>query len=281
MRGHHTIIIAEVGINHNGDLELAKQLISAAKDAGADAVKFQKRTISRVYTKEELDKPRESPWGTTNRHQKMGLEFGKEQYDEIDRYCKEINMDWGFSCWDLEALEFAKQYKCSFNKVASALLTHTDLLREIAREGKPTFISTGMSTIEEITDAVEMFKSFDCPYILLHCNSQYPCPEDSANLRCITTLKETFKCPIGYSTHCVGIITPVVAVALGAKVIEAHITLDRAMYGSDQAASLEVGGFKKMVEYIRVIESAMGDGVKTVTEAEETCKKKLRRTKDY
>lgn len=276
-----TFIIAEIGINHNGKLPLAYRLIDAAKESGADAVKFQKRSINRVYSKEELDKPRESPWGNTNRYQKLGLEFGKEEFDAIDKYCKEVEIQWFATPWDLGSVEFLKHYGLLWNKVPSALLTHTDLLKAIASERKLTYISTGMSTISEIYTAVGVFNDLDCPYELMHCNSQYPCPEDQVNLNCILTLRKLFGCNIGYSSHSTGIITPIAAVALGATSIEAHITLDRAMYGSDQSASIEPQGFKKMVEYIRVIEKAVGDGVKTVSDVEETVKRKLRRTKDF
>lgn len=274
-------VIAEVGINHNGSLLYALKLIDAAKEAGADAVKFQKRTIDRVYTKEELDKPRESPWGTTNRAQKMGLEFGRAEYDQIDHHCKEVGIEWFATPWDVESVEFLKPYNLKYQKVASALLTHTDLLKAMASQKIYTFISTGMSTMEEIERAVGIFNDADCPYELMHCNSQYPMPDDEANLRCIDTLRDAFGRNVGYSGHEVGIITSVAAVALGASSIERHITLDRAMYGSDQAASIEPGGFKKLVEYIRVVEGTFGDGKKTVSPAEEKIKAKLRRNVDY
>jgi N-acetylneuraminate synthase len=276
-----TFIIAEVGINHNGSVEIAKKLIDAAIYAGADAVKFQKRTIEKVYSKEELDKPRESPWGTTNREQKLGLEFGKKEYDDINNYCKHRNIPWFASAWDLESQDFLLQYGCTYNKVASALLTHYDLLMKIASEKKYTFISTGMSTLKEVEAAVEIFRDLDCPFQLLHCNSQYPMPDDKANLRCMKLLKHQFNCEVGYSGHEAGLITSVAAVAMGANCIERHITLDRSMYGSDQAASVEPDGFKRLVDYIRVVESALGDGNKIVTPEEEKVKAKLRRVKDY
>ncbi len=276
-----TFIIAEVGINHNGSLLNALKLIDIAKDVGCDAVKFQKRTINKVYSKEELDKGRESPWGKTNREQKEGLEFGKAEYDEINLHCKKIGIEWFASPWDLESLEFLKSYELKHNKLASAMLTHKQLVEEMARYKKYTFISTGMSTIKEINDAVDIFIKHDCPFELLHCNSEYPMRDDLANLKCIQTLQDHFNCKVGYSGHEVGIITSVAAVACGATSIERHITLDRTMYGSDQSASVEANGFRKIVEYIRVVEEALGDGIKRVTKAEIECAKKLRRTKDY
>jgi len=274
---HPTFIIAEIGINHNGSLEIAKELITIAKEAGCDAVKFQKRTIDEVYTQAELDKPRESPWGATNRQQKEGLEFGKKEYDVIDEYCKKLGIEWFASAWDINSQKFLRQYNLRYNKIASPLLTDLDFLQEVAGEQKYTFIATGMSTMEEINRAVGMFMSMDCPYELMHCNSEYPMPDEKANLRCIQTLRNTFGGKVGYSGHEVGIITSVAAVVLGATSIERHITLDRSMYGSDQASSLEPQGLKKMIDYIRVVETALGDGIKRVTAEEEKCKAKLRR----
>ena len=276
-----TTVIAEIGINHSGSLLNAIALIDAAKKSGADLVKFQKRSIDRVYSKEELAKPRESFWGHTTRDQKLGLEFGKEAYDEIDRHCKEIGLPWFCTAWDLESLEFLKQYNLSYNKVASAMLTHIDLITAIAKEQKHTFISVGMSTLNEITRAINIFTLFNCPFTLLHCTATYPMADNEANLLCIETLQRQFNCSIGYSSHATGIITPVMAVVLGATVIEAHITLDRASAGSDQAASLEPHGFAKMVEYIRHWDVVKGDGVKKVYDSELPIIKKLRRTEDY
>ena len=276
-----TFIIAEVGINHNGSLLDAFRLIHAAKDAGADAVKFQKRDIESVYTKAELDKDRESPWGTTNRQQKYGLEFGKEEYDDIDCLCKEVGIEWFASPWDIKSCEFLKQYDLRLNKIASAMIVHRGLVENIAKQGKKTYISTGMSLMTEINDAVNIFRDHKCPFELMHCNSQYPMPDNIANLRMIKTLREAFGVDVGYSGHEVGIITSVAAVALGATSIERHLTLDRAMYGSDQSASIEPQGFKKLVDYIRVVENTLGDGVKRVTAGEAKCREKLRRTDDY
>tara|TARA_Y100000034_G_C6866013_1_gene394701 strand:+ start:145 stop:981 length:837 start_codon:yes stop_codon:yes gene_type:complete len=269
-------IIAEIGINHNGDLDLAKQLVDGAIAAGCDAVKFQKRTLELVYTKEDLDRPRESPWGTTNREQKAGLEFTKLQYDEIDKYCKEKGIEWFASAWDIESQLFLRRYDLKFNKIASALLTHRKLLEVVAEEGKYTFISTGMSTLEQISKAVEIFEAADCPYELMHCNSTYPMQVENANLRVMETLKNDFGCNVGYSGHEPGIIVSCAAAALGASSIERHITLDRSMYGSDQSASLELGGLNRLVGYIRDIEASLGSNEKFVHETEKAIAKKLR-----
>lgn len=272
-----TFIIAEIGINHNGSLEIAKQLIDGAVFSGCDAVKFQKRTVEKVYSKEELDKPRESPWGTTNREQKLGLEFGKKEYDEIDSYCKEKGIHWFASAWDIDSQLVLRQYNLKYNKIASAMLTCRELLEMVAEEKKYTFISTGMSTMEEIERAVNIFRKANCPFELMHCNSCYPMKVEDANLRAIPILRERFGCKVGYSGHEVTLIVSCAAVALGATSIERHITLDHAMYGSDQAASIEIVGFYKLARYIRAIENAMGDGIKKVTEEEKKVKDKLRK----
>ena len=270
-------VIGEIGINHNGDLKLAKKLIDGAVKAGADAVKFQKRTISMVYSKEELDKPRESPWGTTNREQKNGLEFTKKDYDQIDKYCKKKGIEWLASAWDVESQIFLRQYDNKYNKVASALLTHSELLNVIASEKKHTFISTGMSTVDEIQKAVNIFKIHNCPFELLLCNSTYPMKNEDANLLAMQTLREVFECDVGYSGHEAGRIVSVSAAALGASSIERHITLDKAMYGSDQAASLEVEDFKRLVKDIRTVEKSMGSPEIRVYETEVPIKAKLRK----
>ena len=270
-------IIAEIGINHNGDLEIAKKLIDGAVFTGCDAVKFQKRTVEKVYSKEDLDKYRESPWGTTVREQKLGLEFGKEEYDEIDRHCKEKGIPWFASAWDLDSQKFLRQYNLKYNKIASPMLTHRELLEMVAEEEKHTFISTGMSTMEEIEKAVQIFKDAKCPFELMHCNSVYPMKVEDANLKTIPVLRERFGCKVGYSGHEVTLIVACAAAALGATSIERHITLDHAMYGSDQAASVEIMGFHRLVKYIRAIEAALGDGIKVVTEEEKKAKAKLRR----
>lgn len=271
-----TFIIAEIGINHNGDLNIAKELIDWAVLSGADAVKFQKRTIEKVYSKEELDKYRESPWGTTNRQQKMGLEFGKTEYDEINQYCKNKGIEWFASAWDTDSQIFLRQYDLRHNKIASAMLTNIDLLKLVAEEKKYTFISTGMSSMEEIDAAVKIFIDKECPFELVHCNSTYPMKNENANLSMITTLKEKYRCNVGYSGHETGRIVSFAAAVLGASSIERHITLDRAMYGSDQAASLEVSEFARLVKDIRAIPQIMGTGRKVISEEELIVRKKLR-----
>jgi N-acetylneuraminate synthase len=270
-------LIAEIGINHNGDMSIAKQLIDAAADAGFDAVKFQKRTIELVYTKEFLDSPRESPWGNTQRAQKEGLEFSSEQYIEIDQYCESKNIQWTASAWDIEAQKFLRQFNCTFNKVASPMLGHIPLLKLIASEKKRTFISTGMSTLEEIDAVVKIFKEANCPFELMHCNSTYPMKDEDANLLCIPMLKDRYACQVGYSGHETSLIKVcVAAVALGATSIERHITLDRAMYGSDQAASIESYSLSNFVESIRAITKVLGDGKKVINELELRSRDKLR-----
>jgi len=253
-------IIGEIGINHNGDLGIAKELIDVAIDAGADAIKFQKRTIDLVYTSEFLDSSRESPWGTTQREQKEGLELGIEEYNEIDRYCKEKGIEWFASAWDLESQKFLKQFNLNYNKIASAMIVYDDLLKEVASEGKHTFISTGMTTEEDITKAVEVFRSANCPFTLLHCISTYPMEDEDANLNTINSLRDKYNCDVGYSGHEVGLAVSYAAAALGITALERHITLDRSMYGSDQSASVEPAGFRMLVGAVRKIEIAMGDG---------------------
>lgn len=270
-------IIAEIGINHNGDVDLAKKLIDGAHFAGANAVKFQKRTIVKVYSKEELNMPRESPWGTTNREQKLGLEFGEKEYTEIDEYCKEKDIEWLASAWDMDSQIFLEKYNLNYNKVASAMLTHKELLEKIAEQKKYTFISTGMSTLDQIEKAINIFKKYNCPFELMHTVSTYPMEDKDANLKMIPELMKRFNCKVGYSGHEVGLITSCAAVALGATSIERHITLNRAMYGSDQAASVEIMGFYRLVRYIRTVESALGDGIKIISENEEQIKMKLRK----
>ena len=268
---------AEIGINHNGDLKIAKKLIDVAIEAGCDAVKFQKRTVEKVYSKEALDTPRESPWGKTTREQKLGLEFEKDEYDTIDQYCKKRNIEWYASSWDIDSQLFLQNYDLKYNKVASAMLTNHKLLEVIAKERKPTFVSTGMSTMDEIRDAVKIFEKYDCPYSLQHSNSSYPMKEEEANLNCITTLQKEFKCDVGYSGHeTVGYLICVCAIMLGAISIERHITLDRSMYGSDQAASLEPQGLKRVVNDVRRVERILGDGKKHVWASEIPVMEKLR-----
>ena len=269
-------IIAEIGINHNGDVEIAKQLIDVAKVAGADAVKFQKRSIDLVYSKELLDSPRESPWGTTQRAQKEGLEFGLKEYQAIDAYCKEKRIAWFASAWDLESQKFLRQFDCKYNKIASAMIVYEDLLKDVASEKKHTFISTGMTAFEQIDRAVGIFKEANCPFELMHCVSTYPMADEDANLNCIKTLRDRYQCAVGYSGHEVGLAVSYAAAALGITSLERHITLDRAMYGSDQAASVETSGFIQLVGAVRKIEKAMGDGIRRVNNKEITIAKKLR-----
>ena len=272
-------VCAELGINHNGDLDITKKLIDYSSEAGFDAVKFQKRNVEKVYSKDYLDGFRESPWGTTQRDQKMGLEFDRKEYEEIDNYCKEKKIKWTASAWDLESQDFISSFNVSFNKLASPMLGHKPLVRKIALEGKKTFISTGMATINEIEDVVNLFKSEKCPFELMHCNSTYPMPENEANLLCIQTLKKNFGCNVGYSGHESTLLKVcLTAVTLGATSIERHITLDRAMYGSDQAVSIEATSLKSFVESMRAVDLIKGDGVKKITKNEEVARNKLRVT---
>lgn len=269
-------IIAEIGINHNGDVSIAKDLIDVAADAGCDAVKFQKRTIDKVYTKDFLDSYRESPWGNTQRDQKEGLEFGEGEYWEIDKYCKAKGIEWFASAWDVESQVFLRQFNLSYNKVASAMAVDLKFLEEVASEGKHTFISTGMCSMEEIGAAVNVFTEAGCPFELMHTVSTYPMRDEDANLNCIPMLREHFKCDVGYSGHEVGLAVSCGAAALGITSLERHITLDRAMYGSDQSASIEPSGLRQLVAAVRKIEQAMGDGVKRTIEAEVPIALKLR-----
>lgn len=275
-----TFIVGDVGINANGNVENAKKMIDAAVKARFNAVKFQKRDIDKVYTKAQLDTPRESPWGTTNRDQKLGLEFTETEYDIINAYCKLSGIEWFASAWDLNSFKFLKKYDLKYNKVASALLGHKELLEEIAKEKKYTFISTGMSTIEEIKEVLKIFHKYDCEYELMHCNSTYPQPVEDTNLSLIPILKETFHCKVGYSGHETGLMPSVCAVCFGATSVERHITLNRAMYGSDQSASLEPQGMIKLVEYIEEAEQAIGTPNKVITLQESKIREKLYRTKD-
>jgi len=268
-------IIGEIGINHNGDMDITRKLIDGAVEAGANAVKFQKRTIDNVYTQKFLDSPRESPWGTTQREQKEGLEFGKEEYAEIDAYCKEKGIEWFASAWDLDAQDFLHEFDLKHDKVASAMITNVPLLEKIAAKGRHTFISTGMHTMDEIQAAVDIFRKADCPFELMHCVSTYPMADEDANLRVMGTLAEKFDCNVGWSGHEVGLTVSVAAAALGATSIERHITLDRAMYGSDQAASVEMGGFIRLCRMIRTVEKALGSPEKQIGEKEASIRKKL------
>jgi len=269
-------IIAEIGINHNGDMKICKQLIDVAKDSGADCVKFQKRDINQVYTQEFLDSPRESQWGTTQRDQKTGLEFGVEEYQEIENYCSEKEIDWFASAWDINSQKFLRQFNTKYNKVASAMIVHTELLKEIASEEKHTFISTGMTTYDDIQNAVDIFREADCSFELMHTVSTYPMKDEHANLRVIETLRKKFQCNVGYSGHEPGLAISYAAAALDITSLERHITLDRSMYGSDQSASVEPNGFRNLIGAVRKIEKAMGDGVKRFIDDEKPVAENLR-----
>lgn len=282
-------LVAELGINHNGSLDVAKRLIDVAADTGCDAVKFQKRTVELVYSADELDKPRESPWGSTNRAQKLGLEFGIEEYGELDAYCRSRGIEWFASCWDLESVKFIDQFEgVRYHKVASALVTRRDLLRAMRDSGRSVMLSTGMSTIEEVETAiVELGSSLDT---VMHCTSTYPTAPSEVNMSVIDTMRcgrsltdDTgrrcripFGTRVGFSNHYSGLVWAPMAVALGAQVLEFHVTLDRTMYGSDQAASIEPDGVRRLVEHVRLAEEMLGDGVKRVYDSELPVRAKLR-----
>ena len=274
-------IIAEIGINHNGDMGICKKLIDVAADSGANCVKFQKRDIDQVYTQDFLDSSRESQWGTTQREQKTGLEFSAEQYQEIEDYCKSKDLEWFASAWDVNSQKFLRQFNSKYNKVASAMIVHTDLLKEIASEGKHTFISTGMTTYDDIQTAVDIFRKAGCPFELMHTVSTYPMKDEDANLNMIKTLREKFDCNVGYSGHEVGLAVSYAATALGISSLERHITLDRSMYGSDQSASVEPLGLRQLIGAVRKIEVAMGGGVKKTIEAEAPIAANLRQHLDW
>ena len=274
-------LIAEIGINHNGDLSIAKQIIDYASNANFDAVKFQKRTVEKVYSKKLLDSPRESPWGTTQREQKNGLEFGEAEYKEIDKYCKSKKIEWFASCWDLDSQLFMRKFNLKYNKIASPMLGNLPLVRMVAEEKKYTFISTGMSTLEEIDVVVDIFKNKNCPFELMHCNSSYPMKDNDANLNCISTLKKRYNCKVGYSGHENSLISiSHIAVALGATSVERHVTLDRTLYGSDQAASIEAKNIANLSKVLHSVDEILGNGKKIITKSEEKAREKLRIKKD-
>jgi N-acetylneuraminate synthase len=273
--GHPCYVIAEIGINHNGDIETARKLIDVAAASGCDAVKFQKRTIEVVYSAEELERPRESPFGTTNSNLKYGLEFGQEEYQEIDRYCRDRKITWFASCWDEASVDFIAPFNVPCFKIASASLTDDNLLRHTRAKGRPILLSTGMSSLEQVDHAVDLLGKKDL--IVLHTTSTYPAFYEELNLRVIPALKQRYGVPVGYSGHETGLSTTIASVALGACVVERHVTLDRSMWGSDQAASVESQGFMRLVRDIRLVETAMGDGIKRVIEREVPIMKKLRR----
>ena len=269
--------IAEIGINHNGNLDITKKLIDVAADAGADAVKFQKRDIDSVYTQEFLEGARESQWGTTQREQKMGLEFGEEEYAAIDTYCKEKNIDWFGSAWDMKSIEFLDKFDLKYHKIASAMIVDHEFLNAIAKRGIHTFISTGMTDEKMIDDAVEIFRNHECSFELMHCISTYPMLSEDANLNCINTLKEKYDCNVGYSGHeSGGLAISYAAAGMGISSLERHITLDRSMYGSDQSASIEPAGFQMLIGGIREIEKAKGDGKIEFLEKEKPIAENLR-----
>jgi N-acetylneuraminate synthase len=275
--GHPTYIVAEIGINHNGDLETAKRLVDAAVHAGVDAVKFQKRTPELCVPPDQRDQMRDTPWGyVTYLEYRRRIEFGESEYREIDLHCRELGIPWFASVWDEPSVDFLEAFKPPCYKIPSAGLTDLSLLRHLRSTGRPLILSTGMSTMEQIRVSVETLGTKNL--MIAHATSTYPCEPFELNLRMIQTLRQAFPCPIGYSGHEVGLVASAVAVSLGACMVERHITLDRAMWGSDQAASVEPGGFERLVKYIRVTEQSLGDGVKQVYESEEPSLRKLRRT---
>jgi N-acetylneuraminate synthase len=272
------VIISEIGINHNGDLSVAKEMIKESKDCGANVVKFQKRDINLVYNKKMLETKRESPWGTTFKEQKEGLEFGEKEYREIDNFCKSLGIEWFASAWDLNSLNFLKKFDLKFNKIASAMIIDQNFLNEVAKEKKYTFISTGMTDFKMIENAVNIFKKNDCPFELMHCISKYPFEDTKANLNMIKILRNKFNCNVGYSGHeSGGLAISYAAATLGISSLERHFTLDRTMYGSDQAASITPPTFKELVGGIRKIELALvGNNEKKILNEEIEVAKKLR-----
>ena len=270
-------IIVEIGTNHMGDVNVAKQIIDIAVDSGANIVKLQRKNVEKIYTKKFLDSYLESPWGTTQREMRLHREFSDKQFKEIDNYCKKKKIPWFVSCWDVESQIHMRKFKTKYNKVASAMIIHKELLEEIAKEEKYTFISTGMSEMKDIENAVKIFKKYKCPFELMHCNSAYPIADDEANLKLIPTLKKKFKCKVGYSGHEIGATNvSVPAVMMGANSIERHVTVSRANYGYDQAASLEKEGLRKLVRDIRILDKIMGNGKKKIWASEKPNIKKLR-----
>ena len=270
-------VTAEIGTNHMGDVKIAKKLIDVAKEAGCNAVKFQKKSVEKIYSKEFLDSKLESPWGTTQREMRTYREFDMKQFSEIDKYCKKKKIFWFASCWDIDSQIQMRKFKTKYNKVASAMLTHKKLLKTIAEEKKYTFIATGMSSLKDIDNAIKIFKKFKCPFELMHCHSAYPMPVNEANLKLIPFLKKKFKCDVGYSGHetsATNVSIP--AVMLGATSVERHITLDRTMYGNDQSASLEPEGVKRLVRDIKIMDKILGNGKKQVWKSEIPAQKKLR-----
>ena len=270
-------IIGEIGTNHAGDIKIAKKIIDAAVDSGFDAVKFQKKNVEKIYTNKFLDSYLESPWGTTQREMRVHREFSNKQFNEIDMYCKKKEIPWFVSCWDMDSQIEMKKFKLKYNKIASAMLIHEKLLKIVAKEKKHTFVSTGMSEMKDIEKAVKIFRKEKCPFELLHTNSSYPMKNNEANLKLISSLAKKFKCNVGYSGHEKGAsFVSTAAVIMGATTIERHITIDRTLYGHDQAASLEPEGMRRLVRDIRMIDEIMGDGVKRIWKSELPNMKKLR-----
>ena len=263
------MLIAEIGINHNGDIKIAKKLIEKAKLAGFDAVKFQKRTPDICVPENKKNELRNTPWGLiTYLEYKKKIEFNSKEYNEINKFCKKIKIDWFASPWDIESQIFLERYKLKYNKIASAMLANHKLLERVAKAKKLTFISTGMSTYKNIDDAIKIFKKNKCKFILLHSVSVYPCPDKDLNLTMINTLQKKYKCLVGYSGHETSVMPSVVASVLGACAIERHITLDRTMWGTDQAASLEFNGMKNLVELVKKSEKCKGNGIKKIISEE-------------
>ena len=280
MKKNSIYVIAEIGINHNGDLDIAKKLIDIAKVAGCDVVKFQKRNPDVCVPEHQKSVMRDTPWGKmTYLDYKYKVEFGQNEYDEIDIYCKKRDIQWSASPWDLDSLDFLNHYDIPFIKIPSALITDLELLKATAETNKKVIISTGMSTLEDVEKAVITIKSVksNVDFALLHCNSSYPAPIKDLNLKCITTLKERFNCEVGYSGHEFGLTTTIASICLGATIIERHITLDRTMWGTDQMCSVEPQGLIKLVRGIKELNSALGDGVKVITDTEIPIRKKLRK----
>ena len=270
-------IIAEIGTNHMGDVNVAKQIIDIAVDSGVNIVKLQRKNVEKIYTKKFLDSYLESPWGTTQREMRLHREFSDKQFKEIANYCKKKKIPWFVSCWDIESQIHMRKFKTKYNKVASAMIIHKKLLEEIAKEKKYTFISTGMSEMKDIENAVKIFKKYKCPFELMHCNSAYPISNDEANLKLIPMLKKKFKCKVGYSGHEIGATNvSVPAVMMGASSIERHVTVSRTNYGYDQAASLEKEGLRRLIRDIRILDKIMGDGKKKIWASEKPNIKKLR-----
>ena len=272
-----TFVIAELGTNHMGDIEVAKKIIDVAVDAGCNAVKLQKKNVEKIYTKKFLDSPLDSPWGTTQREMRLQREFSDNEFKKIDVYCKKKKIPWFVSCWDVESQKQMRKFKTKYNKIASAMLVHDKLLETVAQEKKHTFIATGMSTLNDIEKAVKIFRKHKCSFELMHCHSAYPMPSEEANLKLIPFLAKKFRCKVGYSGHesaATNISIP--AILLGATSIERHVTIDRAAFGHDQAASLEPKGLFQLIRDVRIIDKIMGDGKKRVWKSELNNKKKLR-----